>query len=197
MRRRADLGTALALTALLTGACTVTSPSDPGRDRPSLEQFRAQNGVSYDLSTPPSADELGLTGGRDSAIFDRDGSQYWDVDVRLPEGASFSTGRTIAVTVFLSFVPGGLLNAVGINVRAENQAQLSELLRRDVDQLGLDPAQVERYLASPNRLDNQVLDGRDFGYLSTSVELRPQSDRPGVVALNYSFTWEPTTTPAA
>ena len=197
MTRRAGLGTALALTALLTGACTVATPSDPTGDRPSIEQFRAQNAVAYDLTTPPTAAELGVPEGRDSAIFDRDGPQYWDVAFQLPDGATFSTGRAIAVTVFLSDVPGGLLNEVGINVNADDEAQLSDQLRRDVDQLGIDPARVESYLASTNRLTNQILDGREFGYLSTSIELRPQSGEPGGVAMNYKFFWEPGIAPGA
>ena len=196
MTRRV-LASALAA-VLLTGACTVNvEPTDPDPGGPSVEQFREQNAVDYDLTSRPTAQELGVPEGRDSAIFDRDGSQYWDVSFTLPGGSTFTTGKAIAVGVFISDPPGGLLNSVGINVRAESEAELADLLRGGGAQLGLDPAEVERYLDNPNRLDGQVLHGRAFGYLMTSVELRPQSARPGVVALNYTFVWEPGVTGAS
>lgn len=193
MTHRPALASALALTVLLTGACTVSvDPTDPPPTGPSIELFRAQNAVTYDLTTPPTAQDLGVEQGRDSAIFDRDGSQYWDVRFSLPGGSTFTTDKAIAVGVFIEDRPGGLLNSVGVNVRAESEQELTALLRRDVSQLGLDPAVVERYLTgSQTRLDGQVMEGRAFGYLRSSVELRPQSVRPGVVALNYSFVWDP------
>ncbi len=170
---------------LLTGACTVdVEPTDPDSGGPSVEQFREQNAVDYDLTSPPTAQELGVPEGRDSAIFDRDGSQYWDVSFALPGGSTFTTGKAIAVGVFIKDQPGGLLNSININVRAESEDELAALLRGGGAQLGLDPTEVERYLDNRNRLDGQVLRGRAFGYLTTSVELRPQSARPGVVALN-------------
>ena len=191
MRRRPVLASALAA-VLLTGACTVSvEPTDPDPGGPSLEQFREQNAVDYDLTTPPTAQDLGVPEGRDSAIFDRDSSTYWDISFTLPGGSTFTTGKAIAVGIFIKDQPGGLLNSVNINVNADSEDELATLLRSGGAQLGLDPVQVERYLDDPNRLDNQVLDGRTFGYLFTSVGLRPQPSREGVVALNYNFDWEP------
>lgn len=170
-------------------------PTDPDPTGPSLELFREQNAVDYDLTSPPTAQQLGVPEGRDTAIFDRDGSEFWDVSFQLPGGSTFTTSQAIAVGIFIENRPGGLLNSVGINVNADSEEELADLLARDVDQLGLDPAQVERFLAdyrrSGSNTTNVVLHGQDFGYLSTSVDARPATGEPGKLALNYDFTWEP------
>jgi hypothetical protein len=192
IRRLSRTGSSV-LAVLLIGACTVTTSDPREDDSRAVERFREQKAVEYDLTEPRTAQELGVEPGRDSAIFDRDSSEYWDVTFQLPGGTTFTTGRAIAVGVFIDEEPAGLLNYVGINVRALSVEELAELLQRDVTQLGLQPTEVQDVLGQLSRRDRdvvQVLDGKSFGYLGTSVEVRTSTEHDRI-AVNYQFGWEP------
>ena len=198
MTRRLPRACSSVLAVLLIAACTVTT-SDPGDDdQRAVERFREQNAVQYDLTAPRTAQELGVEPGRDSAIFDRDSSEYWDVTFQLPGGTTFRTGGAIAVAVIVSDEPDALVNSVGINVQAQDDDELAELLQRDVAQLGLQPADVQEVLREVQQQPLSLqgsgftrgLTGGTFGYLSTYVEVRTSLDDDRI-AVNYDFNWDP------
>lgn len=190
------------LTTLLTGACTVSSPPAPAPDtsRGAVEQFRRDREVRYDLTRPRTAQELGVREGSDSAIFDRDDAEYWDVTFALPQDRAFSTSAAIAVGVFIGdpVVPGGLLNEVGVNAQARDLDDLAGQLTVAAQQLGLDQAAMDDFIARERRQPptttspehHRVFTSPPIGHLTATAEPRISQGRD-YIAINYSFTWEP------
>ncbi|HEU0104506.1 MAG TPA: hypothetical protein VFR07_19520 [Mycobacteriales bacterium] len=200
MRTRPPALVLAVATTLLTGACTVSSPSAPtsASEQQTLQRFRKDLAVRYDLTVPRTAQELGVAAGYTSALFDRDGSEYWTVTLVLPGGREFVTSRASRVGVFIPDEPGGLLNSVTVNARVVDLDALLVELNAAVDQLGLDRAEVARFVAEQRRnpvsvsnpVNHQVLSGTPLGHLTTNVEPRVTRNDDGV-AVNYTFTWEP------
>ena len=172
----------------------------PSNDAPALQRIRQDKAVHYDLTAPRTAQELGIPADRDSAIFDRDGSDYWTVTITLPQGRTFSTSTAIAVGLMVPeyFAGSASKSRVGINARAADADDLEVQLQAAVEQLSVDAGQVSAFLAqvreqpltTTNPTRNSVFDGRPVGHLTTSVEARLEEGRDSI-ALNYSFSWVP------
>jgi len=171
-------------------------PPEQDVARETAERINRDGGVAYDLTVAPTAQALGLPVDRDDGFFDRDSSDYWEVSVVLPGGSTFTTSRAYGTAVRIPSPPSGLRNLVGVNARARDVDDLETVLGAAVDTLGLDVREVALYVQDVRRKPpatggdpgKTVLTGKDFGYLTTSVSVRPTAGDKEI-AVNYSFTW--------
>jgi hypothetical protein len=184
---------------LLTGGCTVpstSSPDDVGQQ--TLQRFFEDRVVHWDLTAPRTAQELGVRKGSYSAIFDRNGDDYWTVTFDLPGGRQFTSTRAIAVGVFIPDVPGGLLDGVTVNAHVRDLDELTAELASAATQLGLNREHLAGFLGQQRRFplstrnpeSSTVLSGPAIGHLTTDVEPRLGVNDDGI-AINYTFNWTP------
>lgn len=170
-------------------------PSARSSSESDSARFSRTGTVEYDLSSPPTAAQVGLPAGERSAAFNRDGTAYWRYRIALPDGRSFTTlGFGHVVTV--DPPPTGLGNQLLVNTEAADLDAATTDLLRAAPVLGLDEEQIRRWeaqskarpmtLADP--LDNTVFRGSGLGYLTMDVQAMRSEDTPGV-SLGWSFLW--------
>lgn len=210
MTRRA--GATAALTAALltaTGACSIPPPQ--GSNEAIQQRYQRERAVHWDMTTPRTAQQLGVQPGQTAAAFNRAGGPYWSYRVVLPGGQVFTTpgyGHFIRVE---PDEPQGSVpqsnSEVLINTRAAGLQAAIDAVRAAVPVLGLDQQRFDDWAAealdnplSPTDLVNvRVFPGSMFDYLLTEAEIRRVNDRDDV-AINWSFIWlakPPATVPAA
>ena len=188
---------------LLTGACTVPSTSSTDDiQRQTVQRFRKEHVVHWDLTVPRSAQEFGVRPSQDSAIFDRNSREFWTVTFDLPGGRHFTTKKAIAVGVY---IPANSLAVVTINVDVRDLAELNTELVAAATSLGIDRQQIAGFLSEQRRYpltttnpeSSTVFHGPPIGHIVAEVEPRLGVNDNGI-AINYNFNWyAPTAAPAA
>ncbi len=167
---------------------------------PGIEQFRDSLKVDYDLRTPPTGAQLGIQQGSSSAIFDRDGD-YWTATFQLPDGKVFQTDRVFAVSPYLDDqnpnVSIPTKNTIGVQVRAENLADLRRRIREMTPLMGGEPDRIDAFLnfvgsspATPTTSQYGLdLGSTSLAYLDVGFAASVSADRTSFV-LTYNFAWD-------
>ncbi len=157
------------------------------------ERFQESRVVRYDLTTPPSAEELGIDEGKVSAAFNREGPGYWRYELLLPSDRVFVSegfGHRVSLDP-----QGGLGNGLVVNSRLSDIESADAALRLAEPVLGLAEDSITAWLrealAQRKRGEDDlvvsVIPGARLEYLSVSVEARVRGS--GDVVLNWDFTW--------
>ena len=178
--RRALGALALALLAPVS-ACTSTDPTEApdAMDRP----------ARYDLTTPPTREDLGYEPGQPALSLDRGTGDLLAVGVDLPQG------RALDVEAFRVDSVAGPGEAAPTSLYVYTSVPPDEadaVLDRAADLLGLDEAAVARGRAvytAPARPDDFIeLAGPPLDYLTVGLGVR-KDERLDDVTVIYEFTW--------
>ncbi len=172
---------ALVLTATALPACTQTDPTEApdAMDRP----------ARYDLTAPPTRDDLGYPADAPALAFDRGTGDPLPVGVDLPQG------RTLDLEAFRVDSVAGGREAPPTSLYVYTsvpRAQADAALEGAAAVLGLTEADVARGRAvyeSPARPDDAVeLVAPPLDYLTVGLGVRKDERREDVTVI-YEFTW--------
>ncbi len=185
------LAAAVLSALVLLGGCTVTvEPADPSdRGAARAEQWRSEQRVVLDLTTPLDRERAGFPDGEDTLPVERRPPRYLDVELELPGGA----GRLEVPAV--SLVIDGTLTAEPNYVsiaRIEPWREGLQALAEEVQRFGFEQESLESFLrdAPAGSSDvNRSMGEIELDYLRFSLEARQLRD-DDQLQLSYVFSWD-------
>ncbi|HLU45408.1 MAG TPA: hypothetical protein VKZ67_10385 [Natronosporangium sp.] len=198
--RALSLGLLAGLAALMLGGCVVDRESDPGQTNQIGEEVR-----EFDLTQPPSRQEVGLPEGKSQVTYQLPDRQPFPVRVRLPgEHVIDLAVRQVGVDAMAAADPAtGPPTTMDIYYYLPDVAAARDHLLALAEEYEFDREPVERWyqdaqagppVAGPPAVRTPWLSS-SVGYLRLQVRGRyaPPVDEvdPGQVVVHYALSWDP------
>lgn len=187
------MAAAVAALTMITGGCAVSSTESPRDEQRAAADRVVADGLSLDLSRPPTRADLALGDGMRSVVLQSEERSDFPVRVTFADGTVLETPAYAAgVSAASSDAAPGELT---LRRRGLTTDELRTALGEAVERLGADQAAVRSFLARAEQQDRGDSDLRRF--LSTRVPapqelmVEPIISSEGRASINYLIRWEP------